>query len=429
MKQNQPGRTNPVFLEDRLYRIKNRIYFRDQRDGTATWLSTGTSELPKARKWREKRDHDRWMVKNGFATATIKVKTQPRRDASKTFLPNSQATPNITLSSEVNVLLDQYEQASHPIVKKRAIKPKSPRTIRNEKYCLSPLRAYFGKKACGSITLADCDEYRDWRNSGGYVAEFTVRGHKVTRKTRGGDRAVDLELVVLGNAYRLSVRRGQLNANSIAGRGQYTDEDSVRHCRDVAPTPANLVLITTWLTENGYSSDAEFTEFLAYTGLRLGEALNIQWQAVDWDDEIIHVSRSKKGVFPFVLLLPELRRLLRKIKRTAESRLIFPSPLDPEKHRDDSCYRRRLAKACRKLKLPHVTPQGLRSYYVAQARQSGLTDAEIAQLIGDKTGPLLIAEVYGDVRPDHLLAVARKIRLTAQTRRLNHTSKNNKRRN
>jgi hypothetical protein len=53
---------------------------------------------------------------------------------------------------------------------------------------------------------------------------------------------------------------------------------------------------------------------------------------------------------------------------------------------------------------------------VTQARQSGLTDAEVAQLIGDKTGPVLISEVYGDVRPDHLLAVARKIKLTAETR-------------
>jgi hypothetical protein len=66
--------------------------------------------------------------------------------------------------------------------------------------------------------------------------------------------------------------------------------------------------------------------------------------------------------------------------------------------------------------LSHVTRQGLRSYFVTQARQSGLTDAEVAQLIGDKTGPVLISEVYGDVRPDHLLAVARKIKLTAETR-------------
>jgi integrase len=93
----------------------------------------------------------------------------------------------------------------------------------------------------------------------------------------------------------------------------------------------------------------------------------------------------------------------------------LPSPFDPARPRDISAFRRRLAQACKKLGLPHVTPHGLRSYFVTQACQSGLTDAEIAQLIGDKTGPALIAQVYGDVRPDHLLAVARKIKLTSKT--------------
>ena len=43
----------------------------------------------------------------------------------------------------------------------------------------------------------------------------------------------------------------------------------------------------------------------------------------------------------------------------------------------------------------------------------GLSDAEIAMLIGDKTGPSLIASTYGDVRPEHLLKQAQRIRLTA----------------
>ncbi|MBI5772974.1 MAG: hypothetical protein HZA89_04420 [Verrucomicrobia bacterium] len=34
-------------------------------------------------------------------------------------------------------------------------------------------------------------------------------------------------------------------------------------------------------------------------------------------------------------------------------------------------------------------------------------------LIGDKTGPAIIAHTYGDVRPDHLLKQAQRIRLTA----------------
>ena len=60
--------------------------------------------------------------------------------------------------------------------------------------------------------------------------------------------------------------------------------------------------------------------------------------------------------------------------------------------------------------MKHVTPHGLRSYFVTQARQSGLTDAEIAELIGDKTGPAIIAHTYGAIRPEHLLA--RRIRLS-----------------
>jgi integrase len=114
--------------------------------------------------------------------------------------------------------------------------------------------------------------------------------------------------------------------------------------------------------------------------------------------------------------LPELEVLLRRMEKEAKSELMFPSPFDRTLPRDSSSYRRRLTQAAATCCLPHVTPQGLRSYFVTQARQSGLTDAEVAQLIGDKTGPVLISEVYGDVRPDHLLAVARKIKLTAETR-------------
>jgi hypothetical protein len=68
------------------------------------------------------------------------------------------------------------------------------------------------------------------------------------------------------------------------------------------------------------------------------------------------------------------------------------------------------------LELGHVTPYGLHSYFVTRARESGLSDAEIAMLIGDKTGPAIIAHTYGDVRPDHLLKQAQRIRLTVQSK-------------
>jgi hypothetical protein len=65
------------------------------------------------------------------------------------------------------------------------------------------------------------------------------------------------------------------------------------------------------------------------------------------------------------------------------------------------------------VRIPNHTPK---SSALAQARQSGLTDAEIAMLIGDKTGPGIIAAVCGDLRQDLLLAQAKRIQLRATAR-------------
>ena len=55
----------------------------------------------------------------------------------------------------------------------------------------------------------------------------------------------------------------------------------------------------------------------------------------------------------------------------------------------------------------------LPEYYPTRTERSILSYAvsEIAALIGDKSGPAIIARTYGDVRPDHLLKQAKRVRL------------------
>ncbi len=161
----------------------------------------------------------------------------------------------------------------------------------------------------------------------------------------------------------------------------------MRHCREVAPTPEGLQAITGWLRGRNETAVADLVQFLAYTGLRIGEALPLTWDKVNLGEGLVNVQREKRGVNPWVAITPELETLLRDMTARATGELLFPSPFDASKPRDASAVRHRLNAATKKLKLPHVTPHGLRSYFVTQARQSGLTDAEIAMLIGDKTGP------------------------------------------
>jgi site-specific recombinase XerC len=373
-------------VEAGLY-VRDGLYYARVRDGgRRTWRGTGTRNLTQARKvlakWREEQVLKRHGIESPVAA-----------------LARNRLT--------VNEVLDAYMEAGFPTPK---MKPKAPATVRRETMAMRPLRDYFGKRAAVTLTLADCDGYRDWRTAGGYVTTYTRKGETVTQRCKGGVRSVDLELIVLSNALRLAVRRQSLKANPLAGRQSYTDTTKIRHCRECAPTPEGLAQIEHWLRVRGNHDMADLVCFLAFTGLRIGEALRLDWESVDWAQGVLHVQRLKRGYNPFVPMLPDLVELLRGMQKRARSHLLFPSPFNTEQSREQCGVNRRLAAACKALGLPHATPHGLRSYFVTQARQSGLTDAEIAMLIGDKTGPSIIASTYGDLRPDHLLAQARRIR-------------------
>lgn len=385
------GQGNPTFerLGECLYRKGGTIYARVRVNGRLTWRSTETNEPAKARKWLAKWRNEEWTVKNGFELQGVALHRQ-----------------RVTVLE----LIEEYEKAGCPT---RKMQPKSATTVRNEKFFLSPVCAYFGDKIASAVMLGDCDKYRDWRLSGGYISNYKVRGgHPRTLKTTGGNRSVDLELTVLSNVFNLAVRRNVLKSNPFAGRGRYSVASDVRHCREVAPTPEGLNQIETWLRGRNEQAIADLVCFLAFSGLRIGEALPLTWGAVNFGEQILHVKREKRGITPWVPILREMEALLADMKKRAKGDLLFPSPFEPSKPRDISAIRHRITAACKKLKIGHVTPHGLRSYFVTQARQSGLTDAEIAALIGDKTGPAIIAHTYGDVRPDHLLAQAQRIRLT-----------------
>ncbi len=377
-------------LGQSLYWKGGSIVARVRVNGKPTWRSTGTSNPAEARAWLKKWKSEVFMLASGIEPKGV-------------VLHRARVT--------AGELMDAYVAAGMPTRKMRA---KRPATVQCEQACLKPLRMFFGNKQAAALSLADCDLYRDWRVSGGFFAGVDAVAMKLKRM-RAGTRSVDLELTILANVFHLAVRRGSLKVNPLIGRGHYSTAGDIRHCREVAPTPAGLKQIEYWLRVRKEHGAADVVCFLAYSGLRIGEALPLEWEAIDWGQKVINVKREKRGITPWVPILSEMETLLREMQKRVKSHLLFPSPFDPNQQRDDSAIRHRLTAACRALGLAHVTPHGLRSYFVTQARESGLSDAEIAMLIGDKTGPAIIAHTYGDVRPDHLLKQAQRIRLTVQT--------------
>src|SRR5204863_3811574 len=127
-----------------LYRKGGKIYARLRVNRKLTWRSTETNEPKDARAWLKKWRNDEWLLRNGIEPRGIVLQRE-----------------RVTAGE----LIDAYIEAGCPTKKMQA---KSPTTVKNEKFFLSPVRSYFGNKPAACVALADCDKYRDWRLSGGY---------------------------------------------------------------------------------------------------------------------------------------------------------------------------------------------------------------------------------------------------------------------
>lgn len=378
-------------LGPNLYRrgAHGTIYARAKLDGKRIWRSTGTDEAATARKvFREW--HSQQVLRNHGVESPVAALERRRLT--------------------VNQAIDSYIAAGFP---DRKMRRKKPSTVETETKSFQRLRPFFGHRAAVGLKPVDCDEYRDWRMSGGYKWQRGIKDPKEV-KSRAGNRLVDLELQTLGNVLELAKRQQKIRINPLRDRVRYHCEEDTRHCREVAPTPQQLEMMERTLRLKGKEVQADCMMFLAGTGLRINEARCLDWEVVDWKEGLIHVKREKRGINPWVPILEEMETHLRSMQARATSHLLFPSSKDPARAIAYSTFARSLTQVCRDLGTKHVTPHGLRSHFVTQCRQSGLTDAEIAMLIGDKSGPAIISTTYGDVRPNHLFAQAKRVRLRAR---------------
>lgn len=217
-----------------------------------------------------------------------------------------------------------------------------------------------------------------------------------------GDRTCDLELSAISAMLSKCVRHGYVDRNGLAGWQRNVKPGTVRHCREVMPqngTVLNRIAAALLPDATGW----QFL-FEAMTGCRTGEILAIRMDAETPSEpgfvqgDYLYVRRSKRGVFPFVKIHDDLRELIeahRNWHRSTgtQSPYYFPGA-GMFNSLDSGSLTRRLASVCPKLGVPKVTSHGLRAYFVTLQRSRGLSNEQVAALIGDKTSAL-IETTYG----------------------------------
>ena len=170
------------------------------------------------------------------------------------------------------------------------------------------------------------------------------------------------------------------------------------------------VLLSALRAEPRAKEAGDFIEFLGYSGLRLGEAIAVRWEDVNFDLGTLAVTGGEAGTKNHegrtIPMFPPLRRLLEDLsaKRDGEGRVFG---LDSAK--------KSLETACRKNGLPHFGHHAMRHFFCSNAIEAGCDFKVIAEWLGHKDGGVLVARTYGHLRNEHSAAMAKRITFDAQS--------------
>ena len=220
---------------------------------------------------------------------------------------------------------------------------------------VNQLKPFFGKKTLDQITRRLVETYRNRRLSEG------ARPASVNR-----------EVSLLRHMLRMAVEWGFLDRNPLEGLGNLREEndDRWRYLTEEEFERLELAVNDTY---------RDLLVFLAYTGLRLGDALRLTPQDVDLRGEVILIRGSKtKGGRAFgIPMHPRVKEILeRRIQNgTAPEERIF--------RHSDSEFRRAFKRALEKAELPtSIRIHDLRHTFASWLALKGVPIQQIQALLG-----------------------------------------------
>jgi len=259
-----------------------------------------------------------------------------------------------------------------------------PSSADRNKRCLKELLRFFKGARVVDIRRLDC---QSWELNRGKKLKNSSYNKEMEVLKSIFDCAIERD-IILDNPANILKRR-KIQSKSIIIPSQEEFESLLRGIRNLdgrANEAANLV------------------QLLAYSGMRLGEAINILWDEVDFVNDRFTVSGGDVGTknheTRIVPLFPKLKEFLEGLRTSKE-----PEPRS--KIIGIESAKKAIIAACKAEKLPHFTHHCLRHYFVSNAIEKGIDFKTIAAWVGHKDGGLLVAKTYGHLRDSHSFEMAK----------------------
>ncbi len=153
---------------------------------------------------------------------------------------------------------------------------------------------------------------------------------------------------------------------------------------------------------------ANLVKFLAYSGVRIGEAKFVTWADANLGRRELHVrgdpeTATKNGETRYVPMIPELEQMLTELRRNRPD-----EPPSATVMRVFECQNS-MTHAAEKIGIKRITHHDLRHLFATICIESGVDIPTVSRWLGHKDGGALCMKTYGHLRHDHSFAQARRV--------------------
>lgn len=252
---------------------------------------------------------------------------------------------------------------------------------------------------------------RDWPDLGSRPLKSILPSEceqwAAKHRKRASSTRYNAAITLMRSAFEYGIKQSVILNNPMEEVGRVKVDPK----RPVLPSTEQFSAILTVIKAAGgrfSRAAADFVAGLAFTGMRLDEAGNLQWQDVDFKKGEItvrgdEITGTKNGEIRTVPMIADAERLLREMKSDY-----------PDTTPETAVFRVReaqkaLDRAAEKVGASRLTHHDLRHLFATRCIESGVDIPTVSRWLGHKDGGALAMRTYGHLRDEHSRAAARKV--------------------
>ena len=257
----------------------------------------------------------------------------------------------------------------------------SKETIRSKVLSAKHFLPAFGDKDIKFITKNQIIDYQYKRKL------ETLSLHPGKREQEVSFRSVNIEITTLHHFFNWCSDHGYLDKNPAAGIKKLNELSRLKTLSD-SDIDELIAGATNKLTR-------DLITFLIYTGCRKGEALNLKWDDVDLQNDVIAIKGTKTKYDRYIPVSKPLKELLSRIEKVQDVLYVFNR--NGAKLTD---FKRSFHTACRNAGLKDMHIHDLRHVFASTLTMNDVSLYKTGILLGHRTPGM--TQRYAHLKPGEL---------------------------